>query len=236
MHENVHALFTQTPRAFATPVEQACPQVLQLALSLVVSTQLPLQSEGAAAGQPETHAYEPPAPAHTGAPASALQATPHVPQLSEVEYWTQAPLQRLYPLLQADAHVPSTHPAVALAIVVEHALPQDPQFWGDARSKQPPSQSAVPDGQPPSSEAATTSGPEASGSLSTVESPVPPSESGETDDSPVVPVSSPSTIPIEESGVAPSTVAPDAHAIARPPALAIAKKLANSPRTGRRYR
>lgn len=134
MQENVHALLTQAPRAFATFVAHPCAQVLQLAPSLVVSTQLPLQSVGAAAGQPETQEYEPPAPAQTGAPASGLQATPQLPQLSEVEYWTQAPLHRLYPLLQADAHVPSTHAACAFDMVVEHALPQAPQFAGAPRS------------------------------------------------------------------------------------------------------
>jgi hypothetical protein len=81
--------------ALATAVVHAWAQLPQLAASLVVSTQLPPQSVGAAEGQPDTQAYEPPVPAQTGFPASALHATPHTPQLSEVEYWTHSPLQRL---------------------------------------------------------------------------------------------------------------------------------------------
>lgn len=219
----MHALLTQTPRALATFVEHAWPQVLQFAPSLVVSTQLPLQSIGATEGQPETHEYEPPAPAQTGAPASGLHATPQVPQFSDVEYWTQAPLQRLYPLLQADAQVPSTHSACAFAMVVEHALPQAAQFAGVPRSKQPPSQSTMPAGQPPSAEGAVTSSPAPSGSFSTVESAALPSARGETDDSPA-PVSAPSIKPVEESGVSESIFEPDAQAVTSPAAPAIAKK------------
>jgi len=223
LHENVHALLTQTPRALATFVEHAWPQVLQFAPSLVVSTQLPLQRVGATVGQPETHEYEPPAPAQTGAPASGLHATPQLPQLSEVEYWTHAPLQRLYPLLQAVAQVPSTHSACAFAMLVEHALPQAAQFAGVPRSKQPPSQSTIPAGQPPSDEGAVTSSPAPSESLSTVESAAPPSARGETDDSPA-PVSAPNITPVEESGVAESTAEPDAQAVTSAAAPAIATK------------
>jgi hypothetical protein len=85
LHVKVHALCTHAGPALATLVVHVWPQVLQLAPSLVVSTQLPLQSIGAALGQPETHEYEPPAPAQTGVPALALQLAPQLPQLSEVE-------------------------------------------------------------------------------------------------------------------------------------------------------
>jgi hypothetical protein len=85
LHVKVHPLCTHAASALATFVVHVWPQVLQLAPSLVVSTQLPLQSVGAAAGQPETHEYDPPAPAQTGVPAPASQLAPHLPQLSDVE-------------------------------------------------------------------------------------------------------------------------------------------------------
>jgi hypothetical protein len=56
VHAKVHALFTQTAVALATFVVQAWPQLPQFVASLVVSTQLPLQRFGAAAGQPDTQA------------------------------------------------------------------------------------------------------------------------------------------------------------------------------------
>jgi len=52
---NVQALFTQAPYALATVVVQVWPQLPQFVALLVVSTQLPLQSDGAALGQPVTH-------------------------------------------------------------------------------------------------------------------------------------------------------------------------------------
>jgi hypothetical protein len=106
-HAMVHALLTHTACALATVVVQAWPHVWQLFASLVESTQLPLQFVGAAGGQPETHEYVPPDPAHT--PVLPLHALPQVPQLAEVVNWTQAPPQRLYPPLHAKEHIPSRH-------------------------------------------------------------------------------------------------------------------------------
>jgi hypothetical protein len=77
-----HELPLQVAVALATAVEHAWPHVLQLLMSLVGSTQLPLQSKGAAVGQPDAHEYEAVAPTHTGA--LPLQALPQVPQLLEV--------------------------------------------------------------------------------------------------------------------------------------------------------
>jgi hypothetical protein len=70
----------------------ALPHELQLFASLVVSTQLPLQAVGAADGQLEAHAYEPPEPAQTFDPEHAF---PQLPQFRGVVNWTQAPLQTL---------------------------------------------------------------------------------------------------------------------------------------------
>jgi hypothetical protein len=55
---------------------------LQLSRSLVGSMQLPLQSRGAAVGQPDAQEYEAVAPTHTGV--LPLQSLPHAPQLLEV--------------------------------------------------------------------------------------------------------------------------------------------------------
>ena len=76
-----HVLLLHVAVALATEVEQAWPHVLQLSMSLVGSTQLPLQSMGATAGQPDAHEYTPLAPTHTGV--FPLQALPQVPQLAE---------------------------------------------------------------------------------------------------------------------------------------------------------
>jgi len=100
----------------------------------VVSTQLPLQLVDAAGGHPETHEYAPPEPAHTDV--APLHATPQLPQLAAVVYWTQAPLQRLYPASQAKAHAPAVHVAWALATTVVQAFPQVPQLEGLVRSTQ----------------------------------------------------------------------------------------------------
>jgi len=74
-----HALLLHIAVALATDVEQEWPQVLQLLMSLVGSTQLPLQNMGATDGQPDAHEYTPVAPTHTGVP--PLQSLPQVPQL-----------------------------------------------------------------------------------------------------------------------------------------------------------
>jgi hypothetical protein len=55
LQANEHALSTHTAVALATWVEQTWPHVWQLSTLLVVSTQVPLQSVGATAGQPDAH-------------------------------------------------------------------------------------------------------------------------------------------------------------------------------------
>jgi hypothetical protein len=90
---NEHALLTHTACAFATLVVHAWPHVMQFSASLVVSTQLPLQSLGAADGHPDAHEYTPPEPAHTAVP--PVHALPQLPQLAAVVNWTHAPPQRL---------------------------------------------------------------------------------------------------------------------------------------------
>jgi hypothetical protein len=56
LHEKPQTPLTQTACALATPVEQELPHVPQLEMSLVVSTQVPPQSDGVEPEQPETHA------------------------------------------------------------------------------------------------------------------------------------------------------------------------------------
>jgi hypothetical protein len=76
----------------ATLTAHPIPHPLQLFGSLVMSTQEPEQSAGAAVGHPETHAYDPFEPAHTTAPPSPVHALPQLPQLAAPVYWTHAPL------------------------------------------------------------------------------------------------------------------------------------------------
>ncbi len=114
-----HALLTHVAVALATPVEQVWPQVWQSSTSLVVSTQLPLQSVGVAAGQPEAHEYDVPDATHAGVP--PLHALPQLPQLAAVVNCTQAPLQGVYPVSQANEHALLTHTAWALATLVAQA-------------------------------------------------------------------------------------------------------------------
>jgi hypothetical protein len=52
---NEHELAMHAGCAFATPVVQVLPHVLQFARSLVASTHVPPQRSGAAAGHPDTH-------------------------------------------------------------------------------------------------------------------------------------------------------------------------------------
>jgi len=229
LQPNVQALLTQTPCALATFVVHPWPQLPQFAPSLVVSMQLPLQREGAAAGQPETHEYAPPAPAHTGIPPSALQLVPQPPQWADVEYCTQAPAQRLNPLLQAVEHAPSTHTASVFAMLVVHALPQVPQFAGVSRLTHAPSQSTVPAGHPASPGSSTSSGPAGESAITSdcssgLDSPGPlPSEGGE---SGAVASSVPVNVsPVDASGTMLSTDAPEAHATVNAAALAIAHNL-----------
>jgi len=127
LHVEVHALLTQAAVALATWLVHAWPQVWQSTMLVVVSTQLPLQSVGVAAGQPEAHEYEVPDPTHAGV--LPLQTLPQPPQLAELESWTQAPLQKVYPVSQANPHTLVTHTGWALATAVEHALPQEVQLF-----------------------------------------------------------------------------------------------------------
>lgn len=55
MHVKVHALSTHSAVALAMLVEHAVAHMPQWLTLLVVSTHVPLQGVGAAAGQPETH-------------------------------------------------------------------------------------------------------------------------------------------------------------------------------------
>jgi hypothetical protein len=161
-HANVHALLTHTGTALATAVVHAWPHVLQLFASLVGSTQLPLQAMGAAGGHPETHEYEPAAPAHTGVPAGHV--LPQLPQLAAVVYWTQAPEQRLKPSAHTKPQVLAEHEAAALPTVVVHAWPQPAQFAALAvMSTQPPSHEVSPVAHPPSPPLSTSSWPTTSG-------------------------------------------------------------------------
>ena len=90
LHVTAHALATQEAVPWATPVEHAWPHEAQLSGFPVVSTHVPLQSVGVAAGHPDAHAYVPPEAAHTGVP--PLHPRPQAPQLVALVSWTQAPL------------------------------------------------------------------------------------------------------------------------------------------------
>ncbi len=160
-HANVHALLTHTAWALATLVVQASPHPLQLFASLVGSTQLPLQSVGAADGHPDKHEYMPPEPAHTGV--LPLHALPQLAQLMAVVYWTHSPPQRLKPALHASEHVPSVHVGWALAMEVVHNVPHVPQVEGLVRSTHCSPQAASPAGQPPSAVGDDESSPESAG-------------------------------------------------------------------------
>jgi hypothetical protein len=82
LHAVVQALLTQTACALATLVLHAVPHVLQLFVSLVVSTHEPLHSMGVAGGQFERHENVLPELAHTS---FAAHAFAHPPQLAAVE-------------------------------------------------------------------------------------------------------------------------------------------------------
>jgi hypothetical protein len=125
---NPHALPLQVGFALATLVEQTLPQVLQLLMSLVVSTHVPPQSVGVDDGQPEMHVLEPASPApQTGV--CPEQASPHAPQLDVVFSCTHAPLQRVYPVLHVMVQALLTHAGWPLA-TLGHTFPQDPQLVG----------------------------------------------------------------------------------------------------------
>jgi len=92
---NVQLPLTHAGCELATLLAHAIPQPPQLSGSLVMSTQVPEHSVGAAAGQPETQEYDPFDPAHTAMPPSPVHAFPQLPQLAAVVYWTHAPLHNL---------------------------------------------------------------------------------------------------------------------------------------------
>jgi hypothetical protein len=75
--------------ACCTEVVHAFPQLLQLLVSVAVSTQVEPHSVGVAAGQPETQEYDCPEPAHSGV--EPLHATPHAPQLLVVSTGVSQP-------------------------------------------------------------------------------------------------------------------------------------------------
>lgn len=122
------------------------------------STQLPLQSIGAADGHPDTHEYVPPEPAHTLV--VPVHALPQVPQLAAVVYWTHAPPQRLYPALHAIEQTPSAQVGWAFATAVLHAVLQFPHVDTVVRSTQTSPQADRPAGQPPSADTKVASSPE----------------------------------------------------------------------------
>jgi hypothetical protein len=120
LHVKEHALLVHCAAALAMLVEHALPQVPQSFTLLVVSTQLPLQRDGVADGQPETHVD----PAHTGVPPLHACVAPQPPQLlTSLVKFTHAPLQRVYPLLHVKLHALPVQLAVALATAVVHAWP-----------------------------------------------------------------------------------------------------------------
>jgi hypothetical protein len=94
---------------------QACPQVLQLFTSLVVSLHAPLQSVDVGAVQPETHAEL----WQTGV--FPLHAVPHAPQWDTVLVRsTQAPLQLVKLVLQLPTpQVPPLQAAVPLVTAAQ---------------------------------------------------------------------------------------------------------------------
>lgn len=116
----------QVGEALAT-FGQACPQLPQFCVSVDTVTHVPPQ-DACPPGQPETHTGDPPPSAppsaaaaeHTGAPASALQATPQKPQLAEVLSSTQELPQRVYPSLHEMVHALFTHTGCAFGSVVVH--------------------------------------------------------------------------------------------------------------------
>ncbi len=81
----------------------------------------------------------------------AVQGVPQPPQLLlSVCSLTQAPLQSMYPLLHVNVHALLTHRAVALATLVEHAFPHEPQSLAllVASTHVPPQSFGVATGQP----------------------------------------------------------------------------------------
>jgi hypothetical protein len=93
LHENPQVLEVQVTVAFATPVVQTLPHVLQLDVLDVVSTHVPPQSVGVGLLHPEIHVAVEPLVEQMGVPPE--QVVPQAPQLDAVLSCTQAPLQRV---------------------------------------------------------------------------------------------------------------------------------------------
>jgi hypothetical protein len=118
----VQALPTHAACALATLVEQAFEHEPQSLTSVVSLTHVLPQSVGVAAGQPDTQVE----PLQTGVP--PVQASPQVLQLLlSLAVSTHAPLQSVYPALQASVHTLLRQTACALATLVEQTFPHDPQ-------------------------------------------------------------------------------------------------------------
>lgn len=160
LHAKPQAPPEQVTWALATFVVHLFPQaaVPQFSGSVCLSTHAPPHRD-CPDGQPETHAAAPPASApdaeQTGVPASALQATPHKPQLALVLSCTQAPLHSVYPALHETVHALFTHTGSPFGSVVVHtwAPPSAPAHPPQAVavlvvSTQDPLQSVCPEGQP----------------------------------------------------------------------------------------
>ena len=120
MHVNVHAPPEHAACALATIVVHAFPHAPQLLALLVVLTHVPPQSVGVPAGHPETHAYVPPEPEHTGvAPAQAVLQFPHVAacEMSVSQPSDGLPLQSIQPGAHDDGpmtHAPAEHDTAPL--------------------------------------------------------------------------------------------------------------------------
>jgi hypothetical protein len=137
-----HALPEQLAVALPTLVVHLTLQPLQLFLSLVSLTQLPLQLESPA-GQPVTQLD----PEQSGVPPE--QACEHDPQLFlSVVVSTQALPHLVYPLLHVKLHVPVEQVAWPF-VTPGHLLPHAWQFCGSfCSSTQVAPQRTWPEGQP----------------------------------------------------------------------------------------
>jgi hypothetical protein len=85
------------------------------------------------------------------APPWHAKVEPQPPQLFlSLVKSTQAPLQRLKPLLHASVQAPDAHAAWAFATLVVHVLPHWPQFFGsvDISTHAPPQRAGVVPGHP----------------------------------------------------------------------------------------
>src|SRR5437868_10240746 len=139
-HEAAWALGTQTPAAQAWALGQVLPQVPQLAGSVSVETQAPLQKVWPGPQVVWQFPLE-----HTCA---EVQAFPQAPQLlGSLEALTQVPLQSSWPGLHWVTHEPWLH-----TCALPHWLPHEPQLlvslWNAPGATQAVPHAEVPDGQP----------------------------------------------------------------------------------------